>query len=186
MVRSMSLAVLLGAAACSSDGPISEEQAIEYAEARCGAPVECCESADEPFRTCVNERVQKMMRYEDIVRSDLTFSQSCMEEVLDWASEGIPCSSAERLEAPDCRLAHGARRLDAACTVLDDLGYFASDCGADLWCVDGRCVDSLPTPPARVVGVGGACDDTHLCVLGAECGSDHTCARVTSTAAVCD
>jgi hypothetical protein len=178
----LALPLLLGACA---EYRISEDQAHAYAKARCSASLSCCEYPAEPHSECVAERVERILGYEDIADGTLEFSEACMESVLDWSASGIQCQSADNLQAPNCRLAHGTLALGAPCIALDDLGYVGNDCRRDLECVDGRCIEPpsvVESDAPEVVPIGGHCDDAHACRPGGVCGSDQICQATVAAA----
>jgi len=163
-------AALAGCGACSSTYSISDEDAEAYAEARCAAAQTCCEPP--PPEDCIASRSEALLHFE--TDSRLSFSESCMRDVLSWAANGIACETSLALESPECQLVHGEREKGEDCIAFGDLGFYGTDCAEGLECRDGRCA-SGPWVTFEAP-VGDPCDlPGWTCVSGAYCSADGVC-----------
>lgn len=164
-----------GCGACGAEAySISAEEAKTYAEARCAAVGSCCDPP--PPADCVTSRTDALMRLEDLTDSPLHLSETCMRDVLAWATkeDGISCATPLALKSPECQLAHGEREKGENCITFGDLGFFGTDCAEGLDCRAGRCA-SGPWVTFEAP-LGDPCNiEGWTCVSGAYCSAAGIC-----------
>jgi hypothetical protein len=162
----LSIAAIVG---CGDEGEyeVSEQDARRYAELRCRAMEECCES---PSVDCVERRRDALMGLQSRAPTSLTFSHQCMQDALSWV-ETLGCEDERDLDSSACELFHGQGRHGEPCFTFGDIGFHGSDCDEGLQCEDGVCLDDplylVEAPP------GGLCDIQQ----GWICESDYFCSQ---------
>lgn len=180
------LAVMLGALAllsCSDEARYrpGEAEVRLYAEARCAAKLQCCGSAASP--DCAASLTDSVVNAEAILDTEIEFSESCMNELLDYA-ERIQCDAGAE-GSPSCRLGVGQGTYGDECEFIDDnLGFYITKCREGLTCHAGRCVDELldGTQPANE---GEICSDFVGCRSEYYCNTESRCEERLPTGESC-
>lgn len=172
-MRGVRLLVLAFTVACEDqrEYTITDEDASRYAELRCAAMVECCES---PADDCVARRRDALLGLEDRSETPLSFSGECMQQALSWV-ETLGCEDERHIEIPMCKLVHGRRRHGESCFTFGDIGFYGSDCDEGLQCASGTCVDDplllVDAPPGGYCNLqqGWVCEADHYCSIDQTC-----------------